>query len=82
MAVNGASQQFSNPTLLDEFGNAMAIQPSYTWAVVTVPSGAKAPTFNASGTTTTVTFSKIGSYGLKVSAAGASNLARSTSRQS
>ena len=52
----------------------MATQPSYTWAATTLPSGAQAPTFSTSGTTTTVVFSMAGSYGLKAYVGGASNL--------
>ena len=67
--VNGSSQQLNNPVLLDEFGNPMAVQPACTWAATTLPSGAKAPTFSTSGTTTTVVFSRAGIYSLKASVA-------------
>ena len=40
VAVNGTSQQFTNPTVLDQFGNALATQPGYTWSATTLPSGA------------------------------------------
>ena len=75
VAVNGSGQQFSDPVVLDEFGNALAIQPGYTWVATTVPGGATIPTFSTSGTVTTVTFSKACSYGLKAYVTSASNLA-------
>jgi hypothetical protein len=78
VVVNGSSQQFSDPVVLDQFGNPMATQPSYTWVATTLPSGAQAPTFSTSGTTTTAVFSKAGSYGLKAYVTGASNLTFST----
>ena len=73
IAVNGTSQQFSDPAVLDQFGNAMA-QPGYTWSAATLPSGSQTPTFSTAGSTTTVVFSKAGSYGLKASIGGAGNL--------
>jgi hypothetical protein len=78
VTVNGASQQFSDPTVLDEFGNALAVQPAYTWSVSIFPSGATAPTFSTSGTTTTATFHKAGTYTLKAAVTGSSTLGFST----
>ena len=68
------ASSLADPAVLDQFGNPMATQPSYTWSATTLPSGAQAPTFSTSGTTTTVVFSKAGSYGLKAYVGGASNL--------
>ena len=42
MVVNGCVQQFTNPSLLDEFGNAMVAQPFYSWSATSLPSGAGA----------------------------------------
>ena len=47
---------------LDQFGNALATQPTFKWSTSTVPSGAPTPTLSASGATETFTFGKIGSY--------------------
>ena len=75
VTINGKSQQFSNPAVLDQFGVGMAIQPSLTWVATTLPGGAQTPAFNTSSTGTTVTFTKAGSYGLKAYVTNASTVA-------
>ena len=55
---------------LDQFGNVLATQPTFTWSIATTPTGAPQPSLAATGATATVTFAKIGTYGLKVQTAG------------
>ena len=66
---------------LDQFGNALATQPAFTWSITTVPSGASTPRLAASGAGATVTFGKAGTYGLAVQAkaAGGVSVTRSVS---
>ena len=77
VTVTGASQQFTDPTVLDQFGNALLVQPAYTWVDTSYPVGAQLPTFSTSGTTTTVAFSHAGSYGLKAYVTGTAATAAS-----
>ena len=70
LKVTGTSQTLT-AMALDQFGNALAIQPSFTWASTSYPSGAK-PSFTGSGSTETVAFHEAGSYGVSVSASGTS----------
>jgi hypothetical protein len=51
---------------LDQFGYAMASQPTFTWAKTTVSSGVTQPTLTASGARATITFAQAGSYGVSV----------------
>jgi hypothetical protein len=76
--ITGTNEQFNNPKVLDQFGTALTTQPGYTWSATTLPSGAAAPSFGSSGGTTTVTFSKAGSYGLRAYVTTASSLALTT----
>ncbi len=71
LAVSAASQTLSVQGL-DQFGNALAVQPAFTWSTTTKPAGAAAPTVAATSTGATITFYQAGSYGLSVqtSAAG------------
>ncbi|HWB13563.1 MAG TPA: C2 family cysteine protease [Pirellulales bacterium] len=57
---------------LDQFGHALASQPTFAWSSTTVPSGGSAPTIAASGAAATVTFGGLGSYGLSVQATSGS----------
>ena len=66
LKVTGTSQTLV-AMAVDQFGNAMATQPTFTWSATAYPSGAK-PSFTSGGGTETVTFSKAGSYGVNVSA--------------
>ncbi len=59
---------------LDQFGKALTTQPTFKWLATTVPAGATTPGFNTSGTNTTITFAKAGSYGVKVTAASNANV--------
>ena len=63
---------------IDQFGVVLAAQPSFTWSMSTIPSGAPAPTVSASGSSATVTFRKAGSYGLTVQARPATGAALSS----
>ncbi len=80
LAVSGLSQAIVAQGL-DQFGYALAPQPSFTWLSITVPSGASAPSLAANGGAATVTFSKAGAYGLSVqaNAAGGISVTRSVS---
>jgi hypothetical protein len=78
VTITGTNEQFNNPKVLDQFGNALTTQPGYTWSASTLPSGAAAPSFSSSGGTTTVTFSKAGSYGLRAYVTSVSSLALTT----
>ncbi len=66
---------------LDQFGNVLSSTLTYTWSATTLPSGARSPSFSASGSSaaagTVATFSKAGVYGLTVKIADASGLAAS-----
>ncbi|MGA2254677.1 MAG: C2 family cysteine protease [Thermoguttaceae bacterium] len=68
LRVSGTSQTLT-AVGVDQFGYAMAAQPSFTWAATSYPSGAKPLLTSASGLET-VTFNKIGSYGVTASASG------------
>ena len=70
LAVSGVSQAFVAQGL-DQFGNALATPPAYTWSITTVPSGASTPKLVASGAGVTETFSMAGGYGLTVQAKAA-----------
>jgi len=63
--VTGTSQAVS-ATGLDQFGNAVAVQPSITWTAKSVPTGAATPQFTVSGSLTAVKFSAAGTYCLTV----------------
>jgi len=54
-----------------QFGRVLNSQPSFTWSVATVPSGAKTPTLSARGATATAIFSKAAVYQLAVQAKAA-----------
>jgi hypothetical protein len=77
-AVAGTSQSLVAQGL-DQFGNVLATQPGFTWSVTTVPTGATQPSLATTGTTATVTFAKIGTYGLKVQTTGTTVIATSIS---
>jgi hypothetical protein len=67
LVVPGVSQALV-ASGLDQFGNAMAVQPSFTWSTATVPAGASQPTLAAGGGGVTVAFHNVGTYGLAVKA--------------
>ena len=56
----------------------MVAQPFSPGRPLSLPSGAQAPTFSTSGTTTTATFHKAGNYVLKAFDTSAANLTFST----
>ena len=66
--VTGTSQTL-RAVALDQFGNQLATQPSFSWSPTLYPAGAK-PSLAGSGNTETLTFGKAGSYGVSVSASG------------
>jgi hypothetical protein len=68
--VTGTSVAFS-AIGYDQFGNALAAQPSFTWATTNAPSGA-APKVTNGGGNVTLTFIKAGTYSEAVSANTAS----------
>ncbi len=63
--VTGTTAQFTCQ-LYDQFHNLISSGTTLAWSALTVPSGAAAPTFSSSGSTTTVTFSSAGQYSLSV----------------
>ena len=67
LTVSGVSQTLAAQGL-DQFGNALATTPAFTWSITTIPSGAARPAISASGGNATLTFSKAGAYGLAVQA--------------
>jgi hypothetical protein len=69
--VKGTTVQFSASQCEDQFHNAMSGTPALTWAAPSLPVGAAAPTFTASGNVTTVTFAAPGSYTLTARSATA-----------
>jgi hypothetical protein len=71
LQVSAASQALVAQGL-DQFGNVMAVQPTFKWSSTTAPSGAPAPGLSASGATETITFGKAGSYTEAVQATSAS----------
>ncbi len=78
VAVSGAGQTFVVAEV-DQFGNATAVQPAFTWSTITVPAGAPAPTVAATSTGATLTFYKAGSYGVGVQASTGGNFSASVS---
>ena len=67
----------------DQFGNAVAAQPGFSWSTTTAPSGAT-PKVTGSGSNITLSFNKAGAYketvsatvnGVKVSSSAAINVA-------
>jgi hypothetical protein len=64
--VTGTSAQFTVSQFYDQFHNPISTATTFKWSVVTLPSGASAPTYSTSGSTTTVTFSSAGRYVLAV----------------
>ena len=65
LVVSGVNQAIVAQGL-DQFGCALATQPSFTWWTTTVPSGAPTPTVATHGASATETFGKAGTYGLAV----------------
>ena len=63
--VTGTSESLS-AVAVDQFGNAIANQPTFTWSPSSYPNGAM-PSLSTSGSTRTVTFSAAGSYSINVS---------------
>ncbi len=61
LQVSGVSQALVAQGL-DQFGNALAVQPTFHWSTSAVPSGAPTPSLSASGANATFTYGKIGSY--------------------
>ncbi len=64
LSVTETSQQLS-VSALDQFGQAMATQPSFTWESGSVPSGATC-TLTPNGSSVNVVMSQSGTYGLRV----------------
>jgi hypothetical protein len=56
----------------DQFGNALATSPAFTWSSTSLPSGASAPVITANGGAASVAFGGLGSYGLSVQATSGS----------
>ena len=59
-AVTGNSAQFTVTQPLDQFHNPFPGTTTVSWLATAVPSGASAPTFATSGSTTTVSFESVG----------------------
>ncbi len=72
-AVTGTSAQFTVTQFLDQFQGPLSEATTVTWVAASVPSGAAAPQFSTSGSTTTVTFSAAGKYLLNATQTDASN---------
>ncbi len=66
LTVTGTSAQFTVSQFYDQFHNLITTATTLTWLTSTVPSGASAPKFSTSGSTTTATFSSAGKYGFSV----------------
>ena len=66
LTVSGVSQTLAAQGF-DQFGNALAATPAWTWSITTSPSGATRPVISATGGNASVTFSKAGEYTLAVS---------------
>lgn len=62
--VTGTTAQFTVGQFQDQFHAAISETTKVTWAASKLPSGATAPAFSTSGTTTTVTFAAAGQYTL------------------
>ena len=71
LAVAGTGQAFAARGL-DQFGSAMSKQPSFTWAVTTIPAGAAQPGLATKTTGATLTFHAAGNYAISVQARSAS----------
>jgi hypothetical protein len=74
VSVTGTSQKLTAPTIVDQFGNALAVQPSLTWSASALPTGASAPSFATVAGSTTVTFAMAGTYSLTAKVAGAASI--------
>jgi hypothetical protein len=61
---------------LDQFGIALATQPTFTWSTTTIPSSAPTPVLTARGGNVTITFGKAGDYGLSVQARATGGVSR------
>ncbi len=72
LSVSGTSQSIAAQGL-DQFGNILATQPTFTWSFNSLPAGATAPGLQTRGGVATVTFSKLGTYGLGVTATSGTN---------
>ena len=70
LAVPGASQAFVAQDL-DQFGNVLATQPTFTWSATTIPPVRRGQVLTAKGAAATVTFAKAGTYGIAVQAKAA-----------
>lgn len=62
LTTAGTGVQFATPTFVDQFGKTQPVTVS--WSATTLPDGATAPTFGASGGMTNVTFAMAGDYTL------------------
>jgi hypothetical protein len=67
LTVSGTSQSLVAQGL-DQFGNALAAPPVYTWSFATVPTNAPMPTLAATASRATVTFGRAGTYTVAVQA--------------
>jgi PKD repeat protein len=87
LQVTGSTTGLS-ATALDQFGAALAAQPSFTWATTSAPSGA-APKLAGGNGAITLSFNKAGAYaetitaalnGIKISTAASINVVQALSR--
>jgi hypothetical protein len=67
LQVSGTNQALTAQGF-DQFGNALATQPTFHWSTSTAPSGAASPSISASGKNATYTFGKVGAYTVAVQA--------------
>ena len=71
LSVSGVSQSLVLRGF-DQFGNALAVPPAFTWSTLSWPSGASVPGYATSGGTTTITFGAAGYYQVSARVTGAS----------
>ena len=73
ITCTAASQQLPAPLFRDQFGNPVTTIVGLVWTATTVPSGASAPTFTTTNSTTTATFTSPGTYGLAARPGGSNS---------
>ncbi len=66
-----ALSQTWSATAFDQFGNAMAQQPTFTWTTPTTPTGSQ-PRIQVTGSSATVTFNRVGTYSVRAQSGSAS----------
>ena len=57
VTISGTSESLAVRGL-DQFGNVLTTQPTFTWSTGTLPAGASRPTITASGANATAAFSR------------------------